>query len=334
VRTDASGTFRVDGLEIGHNIVHVPLVEYRGVGYFPDRPVMLESPEPAAVELMVFEATPRPDAVTFDRLNMLVMGATPTALTIMEMGAAVNASDRTFAADVQATGSARTLRFLLPTGAIQVTPQAGLPVDTLESMPDGFATTDPVRPGRREIAFSYQLPYNSSSIDLSRSFALPVGTFTLFVPPEIGGVVAPGMALQGTAELGGRQFRQYTVERLAPGTEVRFRMVGLPAPFFARPRDLGVLVVGLSSAALLGFLVVAVRRRWSSPEASSLADSLPTNGSATVDEAERLALIREVAQLDERYAAGGVDESSYRAERAEHKARLLALSGFTSAGQP
>ena len=51
-------------------------------------------------------------------------------------------------------------------GATQVTPQAGLPSDTLDTTPDGFATSDPVKPGRRELAFSYQLPYDSATLDL------------------------------------------------------------------------------------------------------------------------------------------------------------------------
>src|SRR5262249_13165809 len=146
-------------------------------------PVTLTSTEPAPVQIMVYESTPTPETVSFERLNLLVMGVSPTALTVMQMGAVVNSGDRTFAADAAVTGSARTLRFSLPPGAIDVTPQAGLVPEALESTPDGFAATDPVRPGRREIAFSYQLPYSSSSLDLSQVFAFPVGTFALYVPP-------------------------------------------------------------------------------------------------------------------------------------------------------
>jgi len=167
VRTDGAGTFRLDGLAIGPDTLYFPIADYVGVPYYPDHPAVLTGPDPVPVDITVFEATPTPDAVSFERLNMLVMGVTPTALTIMQMGAVVNGGDRTFAADASVTGSARTLRFILPPGAMDVTPQTGLPPDALESTPDGFAATDPVPPGRRELAFSYQLPYASSSLDLT-----------------------------------------------------------------------------------------------------------------------------------------------------------------------
>jgi hypothetical protein len=214
-----------------------------------------------------------------------------------------------------------------------VAPQAGLNPDALESTPDGFASTDPVLPGRREIAFGYQLPYSASSLDLSRSFAFPVGAFTLYVPDNVGEVVGPGMALQGTANLGGRQFRQYSVEGIRPGDEVRFRLTGLPAPLFARPRDLGMAVAGMVGTILLGCLVVAVRRRRSDgpdPEPDAVSGSPDLH---PVHSADRAELVRAVAQLDELYAHGDLDEAAYRAERTRQTSRLLDLSR-SAAGAP
>src|SRR5687767_8226562 len=41
VRTDASGRFRVDGLATGPSLLYFPIVQYAGVAYFPDRPIVL-----------------------------------------------------------------------------------------------------------------------------------------------------------------------------------------------------------------------------------------------------------------------------------------------------
>jgi hypothetical protein len=331
VRTDASGAFRIEGLAAGTDILYFPIVQYGGIPYYPDRPVVLDGSAPGRADITVFESTPRADAIAFERLNMLVMDVTPTALSFMEMGAVTNGGDRTFAADPQVTGSARTLRFLLPPGAMQVTPQAGLPADSLESMPDGFASTDPVRPGRREIAYSYELPYTSSSLDLSRSFAFPVSTFTLYVPADVGVVVPDGIAVPGVAELGGRQYRQYVVQQVAPGAEVRLRLTGLPAPLFARPRDLGVAVAAVTSLVLLACVLVAIWRRRGESR-GSLADREPSPvADSSADPAERQALVRDIALLDEQFASGALDEPTYRAQRDERKARLLALSRASAA---
>jgi hypothetical protein len=322
VTTDAAGRFHVEGLETGANLIYLPLVDYGGVPYFPERPVTLDGSGPAQVTVQVYETTPTPDALSYDRANMLILGVTPTALSIMEMGAVVNGGDRTYAADPKVTGSDRTLRFTLPEGATQVTPQAGLAPDALESTPDGFATSDPVRPGRREIAFSYQLPYESSSLDLARTFALPVGTFTLYLPDQGIDVIGPGLALQGTADLGGKSYRQYAVQNIGVGSEVRFRLTNLPAPLLARPRDLGLAVAGAGGLILAVVLLLALRRRSAVP----VGEMTPIEQAAP-DDAERLSLVRSLAELDERYEAGGVDEAEYRATREAGKARLLALIG-------
>jgi hypothetical protein len=330
VRTDTAGQFRADGLTTGAETIYFPIVQYAGAAYFPERPVVLDGSAPVRTEITVFEGTPNSDAISFDRLNMMVVNVTPTALTIMEMGAVTNGADRTFAADPQATGSARTLRFVLPPGAIDVAPQAGLPADTLETTPDGFATTDPVRPGRREIAFSYDLPYTSSSLDLARSFVFPVGTFTLYIPNDLGAVVPDAIVLPGLAELGGRQFRQYAVQLVNPGSTVRLRLTGLPAPLFARPRDLGLAVVGVAGTALLAFLSFAIVRRRRVPTLAPEVDQVSATAAPVAASAERLELVRAVAQLDDRFEAGDLDEALYRAERAEQKARILALSQLST----
>jgi hypothetical protein len=331
VRTDPTGAFRVEGLATGADLLYVPIVQYGGISYYPERPVVLDGSAPGRTEITVFESSPRGDAITFERLNMLVMNVTPTALTIMEMGAIRNGADRTFVADPQVTGSARTLKFLLPSGAMQVTPQAGLPADSLESMPDGFASTDPVRPGRREIAYSYDLPYTSSSIDLPRTFAFPVSAFTLYVPSDLEADVAGGIAVPDVAELGGRQFRQYVVQQVAPGAEVRLRLSGLPAPLFARPSDLGVAVATGTGLILLACTLVAVwRRRGDAPspeadrETSLVADS-------RADPAQWRALVRDIALLDEQFESGALDEPSYLAQRDERKSRLLELTRASAA---
>lgn len=338
VRTDAEGRFRATGLAGGPDTIYFPIVDYRGVPYFPAQPIVLDGATPASVEITVYEATPTPDNIMFERANMILMNVSPTALGIMEMGALVNSGDRTFAADPEVTGSARTLRFTLPTGAIQISPQAGLPSDTLESTAEGFATTDPVRPGRREIAFSYQLPYDSSSLELTRSFTLPVGTFTLYVPDQGIEVLGPGLMALGTSDLGGQRFRLYAVQNLEPGASARFRLSGLPAPLFARPRELGLAVAGLAGVVLLVVLVIAIRRRRAVPTAPGAAAEGPGGAAEApaaaaeapapvlaVTDPERLQLVRSLAELDERFAAGGVDEAAYRAEREAGLARLLAL---------
>jgi hypothetical protein len=326
VRTDGAGRFRVEGLATGPDMLYFTVVEYGGVAYFPDRPILFQTPEPQTTDITVFESTPIAEGLAFERLNMLVIDVTPTAMTVMEMGSVNNVSDKTFAADPQVTGSARTLRFALPPGATDIAPQAGLPQDSLESTPDGFASTDPVKPGRREIAFSYELPYQSAALDLTRRFALPVGAFTVYLPGDQVQLIGPGLTVNGTAELGGRTFRRFEIQNVTPGTDVRFRLSGLPAPFFGNPRDLGLAVTGAAAVALVAFVLLAMRRRKRGAVTDAGTRETAVDGAQNAVLVERQALVRSVAELDERFAAGSLDEDAYREQRDEQKARLVALS--------
>ena len=198
-------------------------------------------------------------------------------------------------------------------------------------MPEGFASNDPVRPGRREIAFNYDLPYSTSSVDLERSFAFPVRAFTVYVPTDLGADVTDGIPLSGLADLGGRQYRQYVVQQVSPGSVVRLRLTGLPAPLFATPRELGLTVAGITGAILLVFLAIGLRRR-----ARRLEDELPASRDAAVtpavasgDDADYLDGVRAIAALDERFEAGAVDEDEYRARRAAMKSHLIARTRQT-----
>src|SRR5204862_2381439 len=127
-------------------------------------------------------------------------------------------------------------------------------------------------------------------------FALPVGTFTIFVPDRGIELVGPGLAAQGPADFGGQQFRQYVAQNVGAGNEVRFRLSNLPAPMFARPRDLGLAVVVAGGALLAVMLAVAIRRARTRPARASARPASPEPVSQTLG-GERQQLIRSLAGL-------------------------------------
>ncbi|MDP8922406.1 MAG: hypothetical protein M3O34_05955 [Chloroflexota bacterium] len=315
VQADQEGRFAVDGLATGANTIYFPIVDYGGAIYYPDQPVLLDDQPAKTTEITVFEPTRSSEGLAFERSNMLIMSVSPTFMTVMEMGAVVNRTDRAFVGDDQG----RTLRLVLPAGATNVSPQTGLPPDALEALPDGFALTDPIKPGRRELAFSYQLPFDAATLDVMRTQALPIETFTLYVPDNGLNVVSSGLALQGTAELGGQRFQQFVAQGVPPDGELAFRLTGLPAQFSLKLRELGFLVAGVGTVGLGVVLAIALRRR------PAHAPGPVTATSASDRDGERARLVQALADLDERFAAGQIDEEEYRAERDRDKRRLVAL---------
>jgi hypothetical protein len=79
----------------------------------------------------------------------------------------------------------------------------------------------------------------------------------------------------------------------------------------------------------VAFVLLAMQRRRRTNVQALTADAVTAHAAKNDTEAgraERQALVRAVAELDERFAAGALDEASYRAERNEQKARLVALA--------
>ena len=321
VSTDQAGRFQIDGLLVGTEQLYFPIVEYGGASYFPERPIVVDSARPQAVQIRVFEPVQSDEVIVFDRANMLVVNVAPGALSMMEMGAVVNGSDRTYVGTRSDDGPSATLRFTLPQGATQVAPQAGLPATGLVGTPDGFYSTSPVLPGRQELALSYQVPFEATSFEMTKRLEHPAASFTLYVPVAGPSVVSPQLQAGGTSELGGQRYQIYQAQALPAGAEIAVRFSGLPATPKARSQQLGLIVVGSSAGMLGAAALIALRRRTSSRTPAPG----PREHEPEVEACERLELLRALAELDERFAVGAIDEDQYRRQRERGKARLVAL---------
>lgn len=318
-RTDETGRFRVEGLDVGPDWVYLPIVEYGGARYYPQRPITLEDASPGTAEVTVFESTDSDAAIAFERASLLVLAVNPTSLTIMEMGAVVNQADRTYVGagpDIPAP----TLRFVLPPGAREVVPQAGFPQGSIEGTPDGFVSTNPILPGRHELAFSYQVPSGGPSLDLTKRLPYPVSALNVYVPDTGLTATSSRLAAQGTAELGGQRYLLYSAPGLAGGEQVTLHLSGLPTTGIGLER-IGVIVAGAGGIALLGALLVPLRRR---TRGHASAPTEGVGGERPAD-CERLELARGLAELDRRYTDGEIQEAEYREERRAGKARLVGL---------
>jgi hypothetical protein len=313
--TGPGGRFSLDGLETGAEFVYLPIVEYGGVSYFPERPIALEKVVEQSVEIRVFEPTGSDSSIAYERLNMLVLGFDAAAISIMEMGALVNQSDRTVVANRVGDGIGQTARFQLPAGASQITPQAGFSVGSIVATPQGFASGDPIRPGRHEFAFSYQLPITSPRLDVSRRFAYPVGQFNLYAPATGVDVVSPALTFQGTAELGGQRFRVYGASSIDASADLPALFSGLPARLSIGPTQLGIAVTGLALTVLATSLFILARRRSEPPTSAGEAR-------AVLDTRQR-AMAQAIADLDDRFERGEVDPARYRLERDRAKGELV-----------
>jgi hypothetical protein len=318
--TDAEGRFSFQDLSTAPALRYLPVVEYHGALYFTKPLSLAEQPRQAA-EIVVYEATTSDQWLALERANILVQGFGQGRLDLMEMGAVANVGDRTYVGAPSSGSSQPTsLRFSLPSGAANVTPQLGLGQGELLPTADGFAVVSPVVPGRHQVAFSYSLSYGGDQLDLSRQLVYPTASFNLYLPDVGIRPESPLLKLQGPAELGGQRYLLYSATNLPRGTPLGLVLAGLPASGPTPAQQLGPIALGLGLAALAAGLLLVYRRRHSQPAL------VPVNGHVAVKEIERTRLLIELARLDEQYERGELAKEEYQLRREAGARELLALS--------
>ena len=327
--TDAAGRFNFQDLATTPGLRYLPVVEYQGALYFT-KPLSLEGQPRQSAEIVVYEATNSDQWVALERANILVQGFGQGRLDLMEMGAVANVGDRTYVGAPSSAGGPQTsLRFALPPGASNVTPQLGLGQGDLMPSPEGFAVASPIVPGRHQVAFSYSLTYSGDRLDLSRQLVYPTMSLNLYLPDVGIRPESPLLQPQGPAELGGQRYLLFSATNLPRGTPLGLVLAGLPLGGPTLAQQLGPVALGLGLAALAAGLLLVYRRR--RPTAAPVA----VNGTLPSGEIERTRLLIELAQLDEQYERGELAEGDYRLRREAGARELLALgrpSGYPSGG--
>lgn len=320
-KVDPSGTVRFENLDPAPDLTYALGVQYRGVPYVHPAALSFKEGPPPPLQLTVYETTTDPAALRFERANVLVLADPLDAVEVLEMGVVTNAGDRTVVASSERP---YTLRYGLPRGATELTPQRGFSAADLVSLPDGFGVARPIVPGRTEYALAYRLPRSGDSAPLGRTLYHPVETFSAYVPDRGQGgpqLASPQLAPRGRTELGGAPYLVYGAEQLPAGSQLVITASGLATDIRRVGADPAVYLGLGVFAALLGGALLLARRRAGAPAPPAAAG--PTDGEPPRD--ERLALLLRLADLDDRYAAGAIPEEEYRAARSREKARLKAL---------
>jgi hypothetical protein len=264
---DSDGRYRFVGLDTGTGTKYLQLVEYQGAAYFP-RPISLAEPASGgrqSFDITVYEATSSDQWIAHERANLLVQNVAPGRIELLEMGSLANVGDRTYVGpDAPLGGERQTLRFSLPAGASDLAPQAGFSPNDISATPDGFAITSPIWPGRHQFAYSYSLPLSTERLQIGKRLEYPTVAFNLYVPDAGLKVDSPQLRPRGQTDMGGQKLLLYSAENLPRGTELRLQLSGLPSAPGSAAAGLAWPILGLGSAALLGGLGLAYRRRrWS-----------------------------------------------------------------------
>lgn len=311
--TDAAGRFAFT-VPAAPDRTYVVNVKYRGGDYDSDPIAFRDGGTRRQVTLRVYEPTTDP-AVLRVSVHHIIVDTAPGAVQVAELLVVTNATDRTFIGTTQRPdGKRETLRLSLPPGATRVQYLEGL-MDCCAFVADGvLVDTMDVKPGMRQIAYSYLVPAAGRSARILRILEYPTDRVEVFGSAAARFQVEP-LAPQPAVQTDQGAYVRFSGANLAAGDRIAVAVGGLPASA-ATPRRVALAVfVGILAGALAYPLA---RRRAPEPR--------PEGAGLALSREELLTL---VADLDDRYEAGEVSAEEYRRRRAFLLEELARRGGTT-----
>ncbi len=308
LQSDAQGNFVANNLPATHGDTLYGEVVYKGLNFF-NGPLAYGLDLTATLPITVYESTSDNTPVQIDTLHIVAIPIA-TGLQVSEIYVLSNLSDRFVAGFGQPI-----MHLSLPTGATGFSPDPNMPADVLQLNGDGVDYYDavPVGTGSAQIVFQYQLP--GSRFVLDRSVLQNVSSVNLLVQGDVSQLQVAGsqFANQGVQSMQGTTYQQFSTQNLKPGDKISVTISGVGPAF-----DWRVLLGGaLIAVGIVGLTVWQVQRR---------RGSKPKTRPATAQvEEDQDSLLDQIAALDDLHAAGQIDETSYTAQRAQLKKKLLKL---------
>lgn len=335
--TDGDGLFRFEELDTDASLEYLPEVLYLGVPYSSAEPLQFGG-EGTALEavITVYETTEDESTIALDSVHFIAESF-GEVLRISEIHLLGNSGDRAYVGQAGDNGRLTTVHIPLPENAVGLAFEEGGGDERFVQTGDGLVDTEPVPPGTETslIFFSYHLMVGGETIPLERRFAYPVSDVNMLV-------AQPGLTLQseqlearGAEFFQGRQYEFYGTQNLPSDTPLAMQFVLSPeaagdqsggsASAEGLPDSAGVPTRGNQQLlrwlgfALVGMAVVGVVVYSLSSKGSATA-SAPALDLAANPKAQRL--LSDLADLEEAFEAGQVEEATYERQRTELRDEL------------
>ena len=326
VEPDAQGRFVFEAVQIEEGGSYTFSVDHLGVFYGMSLDVagLAEN-----LVVTVFETTRDASIIRVEQHVMVVvaLNGDDQLASVLEFVSFVNPTDRTLFPDLTKLDQISFLRFALPPDPAELTVESDLPGGDIVSIGTGFAVTSPVAPGDHSMNFSYTFPYEDESIAYRQSLVQGADLFQVWVPESIPDVAVSGLENIDPITVEGTAYRVYEGRDFPPGQGLQLEITGLPMPgvwsrFSGTVTGGAFWQIAIPSAlgATLAAMLLWGMIRGYRPVT---AGDVPDTAVLAVDPAERAAVVRAVAALDQRYQDGDLPEDEYRAQRPELMARVL-----------
>ncbi len=323
------GRFSFDLTGVSPDWVYLASTEFNDLN-FSSNPDRLERRDPELdMPITVYETTSDPTAVNIDQVHMLLDFAGERVL-VSEIYVLSNRDPAVFIGK-SGVSDEGTLEIRLPSGAENVEFQRSfrsfesfLPATEVIPVGEGYADTVPIRPGdgAMNLLVTYDLPYEDGMV-LEHPVFYETANATVVMPDTGVELQGEGWTSQGTQQMGNAgTVTSYARPGLTAGDTIRFELSGRPAAPAAATVGGSGAVGGMNDTAALLFggaiFLLAVGgaaytlRSWREEEVEKSPSEINE-------------LLVAVAELDDAYEAGRLDEDTYQASRTALIEKLVLL---------
>jgi len=256
-KTDSNGDFQFGKLEVDPHRQYSPSTVYQSIEYFGS-PVAFTEKNPRALSNVIVYDTTTSDQALREEMTHVILDLGSGLLLVREIHLILNAGTQTYVGKEEASpGKKKTLHFILPNHASGVELGSGLMSCCAGIQGQTLYDTMELKPGMKQVAYSYQLKYKGSKATFALVPAYGAGVIDLFVPESPVKVESPLFGFAGTFRMKDRPYRRYLAQNLSRGQAVEIHLSNLPAG----PRDLRWLaIVGLGLIALVAIALTLQRK--------------------------------------------------------------------------
>lgn len=316
-RTDSEGRFVFNGLSTEPGYSYQAKLNFQQADYTSEWLSFGDGETSKSTEVTVYDATTSDEAIMIAIAHTIIYVG-QGSLEVKEYFLFVNDSDRTYiGSKMIAEGARETLRFSLPGKATGLQPELGLMECCIYESEDGFVHAMPVLPGGEELVYSYQVDYDSSQYTFSRKMLYPTTNYHFLVQGEGSQITSDRLVEEESLDISGLRFKHFSGGAFNSGDTVVARLSALPST----GNQMVIIWVALALAVLAGGFVFSylLRKRRLQPVKTKAGP-------------DRQKLLVELAQLDDEFESGKIDEEVYRRLRAKKKSQLVALMQKKSSG--
>jgi len=312
-RTDQTGSFVFEGVNLVKEAVYYTSGEYRGLSYY-SKGSHLHGKAPLSLDLEVYEPTENDKQIHVNMHHIFFELDQGGSLKAKELMIVENQGNTVYIGTQNVkSGKRETLKVSLPKEASGIQYIDPLMPCCVVETEEGFTDTMEIRPGTKKVSFSYTIDTTGSSYAFIKGISLDTDHINFIIPnsgPNTGiKVISEQLEIKESTVKSGQSFYHLSGKTLNKGARIVVELSGLPwMKSLYKWIIIGLVILLVGTGLAIPFL-----NRQKQQDKNGL-EKKPSHKNLTE---ERRILLQAIAELDDLSEYGEIDPDEYQTKRNE-----------------